>query len=435
MDAGIIEEVVAREVLDSRGNPTIEVDVVTAGGVVARAAVPSGASTGAREALELRDKDARRYLGKGVLKAIEHVEERIAPGLVGLDVFGQVEIDGLLVQLDATENKSNLGANATLGVSMAVARAAAETLGMPLYRYLGGVNAKVLPVPMLNVLNGGAHADNNVDVQEFMVVPVGADSFAEALRCGVECYHALKGVLKKRGLSTAVGDEGGFAPNLRSNEEALEALTDAVGKAGYRAGHDVLLALDVAASELHDEKREGHYTLSAEAQPGKSREDMVALYASWVDRYPIASIEDGMAEGDWQGWAMLTETLGRRVQLVGDDLFVTNPRILVRGIDEGVANSVLIKLNQIGTVTETLDCIQMAHRAGYTCVVSHRSGETEDAFIADLGVAGTLGQIKTGAPARGERTAKYNQLLRIEEELGDDARYAGRAVYPRFGRT
>jgi enolase len=435
MDAGIIEEVVAREVLDSRGNPTIEVDVVTAGGVVARAAVPSGASTGVREALELRDKDARRYLGKGVLKAIEHVEERIAPGLVGLDVFGQVEIDGLLVQLDATENKSNLGANATLGVSMAVARAAAETLGMPLYRYLGGVNAKVLPVPMLNVLNGGAHADNNVDVQEFMVVPVGADSFAEALRCGVECYHALKGVLKKRGLSTAVGDEGGFAPNLRSNEEALEALTDAVGKAGYRAGHDVLLALDVAASELHDEKREGHYTLSAEAQPGKSREDMVALYASWVDRYPIASIEDGMAEGDWQGWAMLTETLGRRVQLVGDDLFVTNPRILVRGIDEGVANSVLIKLNQIGTVTETLDCIQMAHRAGYTCVVSHRSGETEDAFIADLGVAGNLGQIKTGAPARGERTAKYNQLLRIEEELGDDARYAGRAVYPRFGRT
>jgi enolase len=428
---GVIDEVRAREVLDSRGNPTIEVDVVTADGIVGRAAVPSGASTGAREALELRDKDAHRYLGKGVRKAIAHVQTEIAPALSGLDVFGQVAIDRALIELDGTENKAKLGANATLGVSMAAARAAAETLGVPLFRYLGGSNGKTLPVPLLNVLNGGAHADNNVDVQEFMVVPVGAPSFAEALRCGVECYHALKAVLKARNLSTAVGDEGGFAPNLRSNEEALEALTEAIGKAGYHAGRDVLLALDVAASELYDD---GSYVLGAEAKPKKSREEMVALYTDWVSRYPIASIEDGMAEGDWEGWALLTEAIGRRVQLVGDDLFVTNPAILARGIEQGVANSVLIKLNQIGTVTETLDCIEMAHRAGYTCVVSHRSGETEDTFIADLGVALNLGQIKTGAPARGERTAKYNQLLRIEEALGAAARFAGRAVYPRFGR-
>jgi enolase len=428
---GIIDEVRAREVLDSRGNPTVEVDILTSEGIVGRAAVPSGASTGAREALELRDKEARRYAGKGVQKAVAHVNAHIAPGLVGLDVFGQVAIDRALIEIDGTENKSKLGANAMLGVSMAVARAAAETLGIPLYRYLGGTNAKLLPVPMLNVLNGGAHADNNVDVQEFMVVPVGASTFAEALRCGVECYHALKGVLKARNLSTAVGDEGGFAPNLRSNEEALEALAEAIGKAGYQAGRDVLLALDVAASELYED---GSYVLAAEAKPKKTKEEMVSLYSDWVSRYPIASIEDGMAEGDWEGWALLTNALGRQVQLVGDDVFVTNPAILTRGIEQGVANSVLIKLNQIGTVTETLDCIQMAHRAGYTCVVSHRSGETEDAFISDLGVALNLGQIKTGAPARGERTAKYNQLLRIEEGLGDDAKYAGKSVYPRFGR-
>src|SRR5262245_10602263 len=430
--SGVIEELKAREVLDSRGNPTIEVDVVTADGIVGRAAVPSGASTGAREALELRDKDPDRYGGKGVRKAIGHVATHIAPGILGLDVFDQVAVDRALIEIDGTENKAKLGANAMLGVSMAVARTAAETLGMPLYRYLGGTNGKTLPVPMLNVLNGGAHADNNVDVQEFMVVPVGASSFAEALRAGVECYHALKAVLKGRKLSTAVGDEGGFAPNLRSNEEALEALTEAIGQAGYHAGRDVLLALDVAASELYED---GHYVLAAETKhPKKSRDEMVALYTHWVDRFPIASIEDGMAEGEWDGWGLLTEALGRRVQLVGDDLFVTNPAILSRGIDQGIGNSVLIKLNQIGTVTETLDCIQMAHRAGYTCVVSHRSGETEDAFISDLGVALNLGQIKTGAPARGERTAKYNQLLRIEEALGESARFAGKSVYPRFAR-
>ena len=428
-DAGVIREVTAREVLDSRGNPTIEVEVVTDGGVLGRAAVPSGASTGSREALELRDGDEERYLGKGVRKAIEHVETVIGPALAGLEVFNQVFIDGAMLALDGTDNKSKLGANATLGVSMAVARVAAETLGMPLYRYLGGVNTKDLPVPMLNVLNGGAHADNNVDVQEFMVVPVAGRSFAEALRCGVECYHALRSVLRKRGLATAVGDEGGFAPDLRSNEEALEVLVEGIEKAGYTPGRDVVLALDVAASELYER---GTYTLAAEQRPRKSREQMVELYTSWVDRYPIVSIEDGMAEGDWEGWELLTRALGGRVQLVGDDLFVTNPAILARGIEGRIANSVLVKLNQIGTVTETLDCISMALRAGYTCVVSHRSGETEDAFIADLAVALNLGQIKTGAPCRGERTAKYNQLLRIEEELGEDARYPGAQVFPRM---
>jgi enolase len=336
-----------------------------------------------------------------------------------------------MLEIDGTENKSKLGANAILGVSIAVARAASESLGLPLYRYLGGTNTKDLPVPMLNVLNGGAHADNNVDVQEFMIVPVGAKSFAEALRCGVECYHTLKGVLKKKGLGTAVGDEGGFAPDLRSNEEALDALSDGVVKAGYALGKDVVLALDVAASELYSR---GKYKLAAEKKPLKSREEMVDLYAGWVKRYPIVSIEDGMAEGDWKGWKLLTEAVGDRVQLVGDDIFVTNPAILARGIKEEVANSILIKLNQIGTVTETLDCIQMALRAGYTCVVSHRSGETDDDTISDLAVALNLGQIKTGAPCRGERTAKYNQLLRIEEELGDDARYPGKAVFPRMGR-
>ncbi|ANM28701.1 enolase [Acidobacteria bacterium Mor1] len=428
---GRISEIIGREVLDSRGNPTVEVDVILDDGSVGRALVPSGASTGVREALELRDKQGKRYLGKGVRKAVDKVNSKIGPGLVGFDVINQVFIDNAMIELDGTENKSKLGANATLGVSMAVARAAAESLGMPLYRYLGGANSKDLPVPMLNVLNGGAHADNNVDVQEFMVVPVGQETFAEALRCGVECYHALKAVLKGRKLATAVGDEGGFAPNLRSNEEALEALCEGIVKAGYKPGKDVVLALDCAASEFHSR---GKYKLEAEKKPQKSREDLVALYASWVKKYPIASIEDGMAEGDWKGWKLLTDELGDKVQLVGDDLFVTNSSILKEGIDKGIANSVLIKLNQIGTVTETLDCIQMALRAGYTCVVSHRSGETEDATISDLAVGLNLGQIKTGAPCRGERTAKYNQLLRIEEELGEDARYPGREVFPRLGK-
>lgn len=428
---GRIREIVAREILDSRGNPTVEVDVILDGGILGRAAVPSGASTGSREALELRDKDAKRFGGKGVLKAISHVEKEIAPGLVGLEAVNQVFVDNALRELDGTENKSRLGANATLGVSMAVARAAAEVLGMPLYRYLGGVNTKDLPVPMLNVLNGGAHADNNVDIQEFMVVPAGAPSFREGLRAGAEVYHALRGVLKKKNLATGVGDEGGFAPNLAHDEQALEVLVEAIRKAGYKPGKDVALALDVAASEFFEK---GVYHLSAEKKPKKSSAEMVAIYEKWVDAYPIVSIEDGMAEGDWEGWKALTGALGSKVQLVGDDVFVTNPAIVARGISEGVANSVLIKLNQIGTVTETLDCIQMAHRAGYTCVASHRSGETEDAIIADLAVALNLGQIKTGAPARGERTAKYNQLLRIEEELGDDARYAGWTAFPRAGR-
>ncbi|MCP3978664.1 MAG: phosphopyruvate hydratase [bacterium] len=430
MDTGnSIQDVIAREILDSRGNPTVEVDVVLEDGTIGRAMVPSGASTGVREALELRDTRAKRYGGKGVLKAVEHVNQTIGPGIAGLDPTNQVFIDNAMLELDGTDNKSKLGANAMLGVSIAVARAAADSLGIPLYRYLGGCNTTDLPVPMLNVLNGGAHADNNVDIQEFMIVPIAADTFAEALRCGVECYHALKSVLKKRGLSTAVGDEGGFAPNLGSNEEALEALSEGIVKAGYKPGKQVALALDVAASEFH---KKNHYRLDAEKEPRKSRDQLVELYRAWVDAYPIASIEDGMAEGDWKGWKRLTEELGDRVQLVGDDLFVTNSEILARGIREGVANGILIKLNQIGTVTETLECIQMALRAGYTCVVSHRSGETEDTTISDLAVALNLGQIKTGAPCRGERNAKYNQLLRIEEELGEDAHYPGRSVFPRF---
>ncbi len=424
-----IEEVRAREILDSRGNPTIEVDVLLTNGVIGRAMVPSGASTGVREALELRD-GGQRYLGKGVLEAVEHVNRTIGPSIQGLDPVDQVAIDTAMCELDGTDNKSKFGANAILGVSMAVARAAADAVRLPLYRYLGGGNAKELPVPMMNVLNGGAHADNNVDVQEFMVVPIGATSFREALRCGVECYHALKSVLKKKGLSTAVGDEGGFAPNLRSNAEALDALAEGVGKAGFELGRDVVLALDVAASELYSN---GNYRFAAEEKPLKDRAEMVAMYAQWVQDYPIASIEDGMAEDDWEGWKMLTEALGDKVQLVGDDVFVTNPKILEEGIRQGVCNSILIKLNQIGSVSETLDTIQMALRAGYTCVVSHRSGETEDSTIADLAVALNLGQIKTGAPCRGERTAKYNQLLRIEEELGDEAIYRGRSVFPRLG--
>ncbi len=424
-----IEEVRAREILDSRGNPTIEVDVLLTNGVIGRAMVPSGASTGVREALELRD-GGQRYLGKGVLKAVEHVNRTIGPSIQGRDPVDQVAIDTAMRELDGTDNKSKFGANAILGVSMAVARAAADAVRLPLYRYLGGGNAKELPVPMMNVLNGGAHADNNVDVQEFMVVPIGATSFREALRCGVECYHALKSVLKKKGLSTAVGDEGGFAPNLRSNAEALDALSEGVGKAGFKLGRDVVLALDVAASELVSND---NYSFAAEEKPLKDRAEMVAMYTQWVQDYPIASIEDGMAEDDWEGWKMLTEALGDKVQLVGDDVFVTNPKILEEGIRQGVCNSILIKLNQIGSVSETLDTIQMALRAGYTCVVSHRSGETEDSTIADLAVALNLGQIKTGAPCRGERTAKYNQLLRIEEELGDEAIYRGRSVFPRLG--
>jgi enolase len=426
---GRIHDVVAREILDSRGNPTVEVDVILESGVLGRAMVPSGASTGTREALELRDKKPARFAGKGVLRAVDNIHRKIAPALAGVEAVNQVWIDTAMVELDGTRSKSKLGANAMLGVSIAVARAAAEWLDLPLYRYLGGCNTKDLPVPMLNVLNGGAHADNNVDVQEFMVVPVGAESFAEALRCGAECYHALKGVLKKLGLNTAVGDEGGFAPDLRSNEQALEVIVEAIAKAGYKAGSDVVLALDVAASEFYSRSK---YRLAAERKPVKSREELVKLYQGWVRRYPIVSIEDGMAEGDWKGWEMLTGELGDAVQLVGDDIFVTNPEILAKGIERDVANSILIKLNQIGTVSETLDCIQMALRAGYSCVVSHRSGETEDTTIADLAVALNLGQIKTGAPCRGERNAKYNQLLRIEEELGDDARYPGGAVYPRF---
>jgi enolase len=426
---GTIHEIRAREILDSRGNPTVEVDVILDDGVLGRAAVPSGASTGSREALELRDKVAKRYLGKGVQKAVRHVEQKIGPAIAGFDVVNQVFIDNAMIELDGTESKTKLGANAMLGVSMAVARAAAEWLDLPLYRYLGGANTKDLPVPMLNVLNGGAHADNNVDIQEFMVVPVGALSFHEALRCGVECYHGLKGVLKKAGLSTAVGDEGGFAPDLKSNEHALEVLMEGIVKAGYEPGKDVVLALDCAASEFHSK---GKYRLDAEKKPVKTAAELVKLYQAWVKKYPIVSIEDGMAEGDWTGWKKMTDALGEQIQIVGDDLFVTNPSILAKGIEKGVANSILIKLNQIGTVTETLDCIALALRNGYTCVVSHRSGETADSIISDLAVALNLGQIKTGAPCRGERTEKYNQLLRIEEELGEDARYPGRAAFPRF---
>jgi len=429
---GQITDIIAREILDSRGNPTIEVDVILAEGVIGRAAVPSGASTGSREALELRDGDAKRYLGKGVLKAVDHVERVIAPAIIGLEAVNQVFLDETMKELDGTANKAKLGANATLAVSMASARAAAEVLGMPLYRYLGGANTKLLPVPLMNVLNGGAHADNNVDVQEFMIAPVGFDTYGRALRAGVECYHALKAVLKAKKLSTAVGDEGGFAPNLTSNEQALEVLVEAIKKAGYKPGKDVVLALDVAASEFYEK---GSYILDAEAKPKKSGDELIAIYERWCKSYPIVSIEDGMAEGDWAGWKKLSERLGDKVQLVGDDIFVTNTAILAEAIAKKIANSVLIKVNQIGTLTETFDCVQMAHRAGYSCVVSHRSGETEDSLIADVAVALNLGQIKTGAPARGERTAKYNQLLRIEEELGEDARYAGWGAFPRAKRA
>ncbi|MFQ5647514.1 MAG: phosphopyruvate hydratase [bacterium] len=415
---GEIIDIIAREILDSRGNPTVEVEAFLESGIVGRAAVPSGASTGEAEALELRDGDAGRYSGKGVTKAVENVCELIAGEIVGFDAAEQVLIDKAMIALDGTDNKSRLGANAMLGVSLAVCRAAAEEAGLPLYQYLGGVNAKELPVPMMNILNGGSHADNNVDIQEFMIMPVGAASFREALRTGAEVFHSLKKVLHEKGYNTAVGDEGGFAPDLKSNEEALELIITAIERAGYKPGDEVALALDPAASEFYDN---GVYTLKAEAKPRKSSEELVAFYGDLVDKYPIVSIEDGMAENDWDGWAKLTAALGEKIQLVGDDIFVTNTKILKRGIQEGIANSILIKLNQIGTLTETLDAIEMARRAGYTTVVSHRSGETEDTFIADLVVGVNAGQIKTGSLSRTDRVAKYNQLLRIEEMLGEEA--------------
>ncbi len=423
-----IVSVWGRQVLDSRGNPTVEVDVELASGARGRAAVPSGASTGSFEAVELRD-GGTAYGGKSVLNAVRHVNETICDTLVGVDALEQREVDRLLVEADGTPNKGRFGANAILGTSLAVAKAAAEALAIPLYKYLGGVNAHVLPVPMMNILNGGKHADNNVDLQEFMCVPVGAATYADGLRMGVEVFHSLKGVLAARGLSTAVGDEGGFAPNLSSNEEAIKVILESVEKAGYRPGQDVGIALDPAATEFFDPATQ-LYDLAGEGRKLDPRE-MAAYYADLCSRYPIVSIEDGMAEEDWEGWAVLTKLVGASVQLVGDDLFVTNVERLRSGIERGVANSILIKLNQIGTLSETLDAIAMAHRAGYTAVVSHRSGETEDSTIADLVVATNAGQIKTGAPCRGERTAKYNQLLRIEEELGDVAYYPGRTVFER----
>jgi enolase len=417
-----IEHVFAREVLDSRGNPTVEAEVTLSGGEVGRAAVPSGASTGEHEAVELRDGDKKRYGGKGVLKAIRNVNKIIAPAVEGLDALDQAELDSALIDLDGTETKSKLGANALLAVSLANARAASAYMEVPLYRYLGGPNARTLPVPMMNIINGGAHADNNVDFQEFMIVPVGSVSFSEALRLGAEVFHALKSVLKKKGYATSVGDEGGFAPNLRSNEEAVETILESITKAGYTPGSDCLLALDPAASEFYDGK---NYVFKKSDKRKLTGEEMVSFWKSWCDQYPIISIEDGMAENDWTGWKLLTDEIGRSVQLVGDDLFVTNTRFLQKGIDLGVANSILIKVNQIGTLTETLDCIELAKKNRRTAVISHRSGETEDPFIADLAVATNAGQIKTGSLSRTDRTAKYNQLLRIEEDLRAAARYPG----------
>jgi enolase len=422
-----IVDIYAREILDSRGNPTVEVEVVLDDGSFGRAAVPSGASTGAFEAVELRDGDAGRYLGKGVAQAVGNVNAAIADELVGMDATDQRAIDSMLLELDGTPNKTKLGANAVLGVSLACAKAAAESTELTLYSYLGGVNAHLLPVPMMNILNGGAHADNNVDLQEFMIMPVGAATFAEGLRWCAEIYHTLKGVLQERKLGTGVGDEGGFAPDLASNEEALKVIEEAVGKAGYSLGKQIFLALDPAATEFFDAER-GVYVLAGEGRELSSAE-MVDFWADLADRYPIISLEDGMAEDDWDGWKLLTERLGERVQLVGDDLFVTNTERLARGIEMGVANSILVKLNQIGSLTETLECIDMAKRAGYTCVISHRSGETEDTTIADLAVATNAGQIKTGAPARSDRVAKYNRLLRIEEELMDSSVFAGSEAF------
>ncbi|HEX6728636.1 MAG TPA: phosphopyruvate hydratase [Pyrinomonadaceae bacterium] len=421
-----IEHVLAREILDSRGNPTVEAEVVLADGVIGRAAVPSGASTGEHEAVELRDGDKNRYGGKGVLKAVRNIREVIAPAIEEYDALDQVEIDNALLELDGTETKSKLGANALLAVSLATARAAATYLEIPLYRYLGGPNARTLPVPMMNIINGGAHADNNVDFQEFMVVPVGVDSFSEALRMGAEIFHQLKAVLKKKSYATSVGDEGGFAPNLSSNEEAIETILEAIARAGFNTGSDCLLALDPAASEFYDGK---FYVFKKSDKRKLTSEEMVSFWQSWCERYPIISIEDGMAENDWNGWKLLTETIGEKVQLVGDDLFVTNTSFLQKGIDLGVANSILIKVNQIGTLTETLACIELAQKNRRTAVISHRSGETEDPFIADLAVATNAGQIKTGSLSRTDRIAKYNQLLRIEEDLRDAACYPGRSAF------
>ncbi len=421
-----IEHITARQILDSRGNPTVEVDVVTSDGFRGRAAVPSGASTGEHEAVELRDGDQNAYMGKGVLDAVRNVNESIAPELAGADALDQVAIDQTLIDLDGTENKGRLGANALLGVSLAVARAAAENLGLPLYRYIGGTNASALPLPMMNIINGGHHADNSVDMQEFMIMPGGAGSFSEALRIGTEIFHTLRKVLKAKGYNTAVGDEGGFAPDLRSNDEAVEVILEAIGKAGYEAGRDVFLALDPATSEMY---RDGAYVFwKSDPDTKRSASDMIDFWENWVDQYPILSIEDGLAEDDWEGWRHLTERLGSRVQLVGDDLFVTNADRLQQGIDSGAANSILIKLNQIGTLTETLRAIELAHTHGYTAVISHRSGETEDATIADLAVATNAGQIKTGSASRSDRIAKYNQLLRIEEALESSASFPGRAA-------
>jgi enolase len=421
----IISDVYAREVLDSRGNPTVEVEVYLESGGKGRAIVPSGASTGAYEAVELRDGDKSRYLGKGVLKAVENVNEIIAPEVIGLDALDQVGIDNKMIQLDGTPNKAKLGANAILAVSMAVARAAADALDLPLYTYLGGFNAKQLPVPMMNIINGGAHADNNVDVQEFMVLPVGAATFAEALRIGTEIFHNLKAVLKDKGLNTAVGDEGGFAPNLGSNEEAITTIITAIERAGYKPGVDVFLGMDVASTEFY---KDGKYHLEGEGKSLTSAE-FVDFLADWANKYPIISIEDGCAEDDWEGWKLLTEKLGNKVQLVGDDLFVTNTERLGKGIVDGIGNSILVKVNQIGTLTETFDAIEMAKRAGYTAVISHRSGESEDSTIADIAVATNAGQIKTGAPSRTDRVAKYNQLLRIEDELASTAQYSGKKAF------
>jgi enolase len=422
----LIEQVWAREIMDSRGNPTIEAEVVLEDGTTGRAAVPSGASTGENEAVELRDGDKLRYLGKGVLTAVANVNDKISRELEGLDCLDQTLIDQTMIAMDGTENKSKLGANAILAASLANARAAAAVLELPLYRYIGGANAKTLPVPMMNILNGGAHADNNVDFQEFMVMPVGAASFAEALRMGAEIFHNLKSVLKSRGYSTGVGDEGGFAPNLKSNEEAVETILEAIEKAGYKAGENVMLALDPAASEFF---QDGKYVFKKSDKRELSSEEMAAYWTDWCDKYPIISIEDGMAENDWDGWKGLMSSVGKRVQLVGDDLFVTNTKFLQRGIDENAANSILIKVNQIGTLTETLDAIELARTNKMTAVISHRSGETEDTFIADLAVATNAGQIKTGSLCRSDRIAKYNQLLRIEEDLGDSARYPGRRAF------
>ncbi|MBA2251112.1 MAG: phosphopyruvate hydratase [Nitrospirales bacterium] len=420
-----IRKIQGRQIIDSRGNPTVEVDVVLESGAQGRAAVPSGASTGEKEAIELRDGDKKRWMGKGVSKAVVNISKLISPKVLGMEAFDQVSVDRAMIELDGTKTKARLGANAILGVSLAVAKAAAAESGQPLYRYLGGANARTLPVPMMNIINGGAHADNRLDLQEFMIMPVGAARFSDALRMATEVFHTLKGILKKKGLNTAVGDEGGFAPDLGSNEVALELIVQAIGQAGYNPGKDVVLALDAAASEFYEK---GRYRLEAEKQPDHSPDEMIRYYQRLVDRYPIVSIEDGLSELDWKGWRMLTERLGDRVQLVGDDIFVTNVEIFSQGIKDGIGNSILIKLNQIGTLTETLEAIELAKRSGYTAVVSHRSGETEDTTIADVAVALNTGLIKTGSLSRTDRIAKYNQLLRIEEELGSAAVYPGRAA-------